>query len=64
MRGALIAVLAASALALSACHARETSVGLAQRDGQTRALILLRGETTGQPFKRSWTSSVSMTRLS
>lgn len=48
MRGALIAVLAASAMALSACHAQETSVGLAQRDGQTRALTLLRGETTGK----------------
>jgi ketosteroid isomerase-like protein len=54
MRGAPIAILAASVMALTACHAQEaikeqeTSVGLAQADGQRPALTPLRGETSGR----------------
>ena len=53
MRGAPIAILAASVVALTACQAQEavkeqgTSIGLAQGDGQRPALTPLRGETSG-----------------
>jgi hypothetical protein len=49
-----MAILAASTVALTACHAQEavkeqeTSVGLAQGDGQRPALTPLRGETSGR----------------